>query len=71
MDEYKKVFLSDVIISIEFRIVKHREYIEKHEQVIKDNVDCVNIVSEYVDMIKERNAKIDELHEFIKYSLEF
>lgn len=69
IDENKKLFLSDVIKSIEFRISKHREFIKKHEQVIVDNVNFTNIITDEINNINERKAKIEELKELIEYSL--
>tara|TARA_R110000824_G_scaffold383667_1_gene577345 strand:+ start:686 stop:940 length:255 start_codon:yes stop_codon:yes gene_type:complete len=69
IDENKKLFLSDVIKSIEFRISKHREFIKKHEQVIVDNVNFANIITDEINNINERKAKIEELKELIEYSL--
>lgn len=68
-DESKKLLLSDVISSVEFRIAKHREFIKRDEQVIVDNVDCANIVTDAIERINERRAKIGELQEFIQHCL--
>ena len=38
LDENGKINLSDIKTSVEFRIMKHREYIKKSEQTIIDNV---------------------------------
>jgi len=69
IDENKKLFLSDVIKSIEFRISKHREFIKRHEKIILDNVNFTNIVADEIEKIKERKAKIEELKELLEYSL--
>lgn len=68
-DENGKLFLSDVIDSVEFRIVKHREFIKRDEQIIVDNVDCANIITDAIERINERRAKIGELQEFIQHCL--
>lgn len=68
-DESGKLFLSDVISSIQFRIAKHCEFIKRDEQVIVDNVDCANIVTDAIERINERRAKIGELQEFIQHCL--
>jgi hypothetical protein len=68
-DESGKLFLSDVINSVEFRIAKHREFIKRDEQVILDNVDYANIVTDAIERINERKAKIGELQEFIEHCL--
>lgn len=68
-DESGKLLLSDVISSVEFRIVKHREFIKRDEQIIVDNVDCANIVTDTIERINERRAKIGELQEFIQHCL--
>lgn len=64
-----QVNISVVVDSIEFRIIKHREYIEKDKITILENIDFSNIVQEAVERIIERKAKIGELEELIKYSL--
>ena len=68
-DESGKLLLSDLISSVEFRIAKHREFIKRDEQVILDNVYCANIVTDAIERINERKAKISELREFIRYCL--
>lgn len=68
-DESGKLLLSDVISSVEFRIAKHREFIKRDEQIIVDNVDCANIVTDAIERINERRAKIGELQEFIQHCL--
>lgn len=68
-DESGKLLLSDVISSVEFRIAKHREYIKRDEQVIVDNVDCSNIITNAIERINERKAKIGELQELIQHCL--
>jgi hypothetical protein len=68
-DEGGKLLLSDVISSVEFRIAKHREFIKRDEQVILDNVDFANIVTDAIERINERRAKIGELKEFIQHCL--
>ena len=55
--------------SIEFRIKKHREFIKRHEEVIIDNVNFANIITDDISKINERKAKIEELKELIEYSL--
>ena len=53
-------------------ISKHREFIKRHEQVILDNVNFANIITDEVNNINERKAKIEELKELkelIEYSL--
>jgi len=69
IDENKKLFLSDVIKSIEFRIKKHREFIKRHEEAILANVNFANIITDEINSINERKAKIEELKELIEYSL--
>ena len=49
-DESKKLLLSDVISSVEFRIAKHREFIKRDEQVIVDNVDCANFPRAFISL---------------------
>lgn len=68
-NESGKMFLSDVISSVEFRITKHREFQLKDKQIIIDNVDFPEIVKDAVERIFERNAKIGELKELIQYCL--
>ena len=70
-DENGKLFLSDVISSVEFRIAKHREFIKRDEQVILDNVDYANIVTDAIERINERRAKIGELQEFTQNCLQY
>lgn len=67
--ESGKLLLYDVISSVEFRIAKHREFIKRDEQVIIDNVGYANIVTDAIERINERKAKIGELKEFIQYCL--
>ena len=64
-----KILLSDIIDSIEFRIIQHKKFIKRDEEEILRHVDCVEIVSKVVERINERKAKIGELREFIKYCL--
>jgi len=68
-DESGKLLLSDVVSSVEFRIAKHREFIKRDEQTIVNNVDCANIVTNAIEQINEREAKIGELQEFIQHCL--
>jgi hypothetical protein len=68
-DESGKLLPSDVISSVEFRITKHREFIKRDEQVILDNVGFASIVTEAIERINERKAKIGELQEFIQHCL--
>ena len=58
LDENGKINLSDIKTSVEFRIMKHREYIKKSEQTIIDNVDCANIITLEIEKINEREANI-------------
>ena len=58
--------VSDVIKSIEFRIKKHREFIKRDREVIKDNVEYLNIISDAIKRIEHRTAKIAELTELIE-----
>ena len=68
-DESEKLLLSDVISSVEFRIAKHREFIKRDEQVIVDNIEYANIVTDAIERINERRAKVGELKEFIQHCL--
>lgn len=58
--------VSDVVKSIEFRIKKHREFIKRDREVIKDNVEYFNIISDAAKRIEHRMAKIAELTELIQ-----
>jgi len=57
--------------SIEFRISRHREFMKRHEQVILvlDNVNFANIITDEINNINERKAKIEELKVLLQYSL--
>lgn len=65
-DEFGKFSSSELIKSIESRIVQHRELIKRDEGLIYDGVDCVEVVTSSIERIKERNAKIGELRELIE-----
>ena len=69
IDKNDKAFLSDIIKSIEFRITKHREFIKRHEEIILNNVNFANIITDEINNINERKAKIEELKELIEYTL--
>jgi predicted ribosome quality control (RQC) complex YloA/Tae2 family protein len=58
--------VSDVVKSIEFRIKKHREFIKRDREVIKDNAEYLNIISDAIKRIEHRTAKIAELTELIE-----
>ena len=58
--------VSDVIKSIEFRIKKHREFIKRDREIIKDNVEYLNIMSDAIERIDQRNLKIAELTELLQ-----
>lgn len=68
-DENEKVFSSDVINRVNFRISRHLSFIEKDYEVIKDNSRFSNIVEEALSRIKDRENKIEELKEFLEYCL--
>jgi len=58
--------VSDVVKSIEFRIKKHREFIKRDREVIKDNVEYLNIISDAIKRIEHRTVKIAELTELLE-----
>ncbi len=58
--------VSNVIKSIEFRIKKHREFIKRDREVIKDNVEYLNIISDATKRIEHRTVKIAELTELLE-----
>jgi len=60
----------EVIASIEFRIKKHREFIERDIQEIIRSAHYSDAVSSTVERIKEREVKIGELQELMKYSFQ-
>ena len=66
IDESGNCSISDVVKSIEFRIKKHREFIKRDREVITDNVEYFNIISDAVKRIEHRTAKIAELTELIQ-----
>jgi hypothetical protein len=60
----------EVIASIEFRIQKHREFIERDRQEIIRSVHYSDAVSSTLERIKEREVKIGELQELMEYSFQ-
>jgi len=68
-DKNGTLLLSDLINSIQYRIDKHIQYIKYDEQVIIDNIDYTNIITDAIERINERKAKIGELKEFIQLCL--
>lgn len=68
-DENNRVKLTDVIESIEYRIKKHYEYIERENGIIRENTDSYTIIKNALERIEERKLKIDELKEFMENSL--
>jgi predicted ribosome quality control (RQC) complex YloA/Tae2 family protein len=67
-DENNKLLLSDVVSSVRFRISKHREFITRDFELIKNNIGYTEIIAEALERIKSRQDKIDELEEFLRYS---
>lgn len=57
-------------LSLIFRIQKHREFIEKDQEQLKDYFDVHNVALEIMERISERLLKISELKEFAMYSLD-
>lgn len=68
-DESDKLFLSDVISSVKFRIAKHRQFIERDYETIQNNIGFSNIIDDALIRIKSREDKIDELNEFLEHCL--
>jgi hypothetical protein len=66
IDEKGNCSVSDVVKSIEFRIKKHREFIKRDREAIADNVEYVNIMSDAIERIHQRNLKIAELTELLR-----
>lgn len=66
IDESGNCSISDIIKSIEFRIKKHREFIKRDREVITNNVEYLNIISDAVKRIEHRTAKVSELTELIE-----
>lgn len=66
IDESGNCSIPDVIKSIEFRIKKHREFIKRDRDVITNNVEYLNIISDAVKRIEHRTAKVSELTELIE-----
>lgn len=64
------VGFNEVMLSIEFRIKKHREFIEQTREQIIRHIDCTDIVSDALECIREREIKIGELQELMKYSFQ-
>jgi hypothetical protein len=60
---------SEIIKSLEHRIEMHRSHIKRNQQAILDNVEFSNIVTEEIERLNERKAKVGELQEIIKYCL--
>ena len=68
-DDSGKMLKSDIIRSIEYRIAKHLEHNKRDEHGVLGNVSFGNAITSAKERIKERQAKIGELKEFIKYCL--
>jgi len=69
IDDDGKVLLSEIESSILFRIEKHREFIKRSEETIINNVEFANIITDEIEKINERKAKIGELKELLEYSI--
>lgn len=68
-DENGKLFLTDIVNSVKFRIEKHRGFIERDYETIKNNIGFSDIIHDALIRIRSREDKIDELNEFLKHSL--
>ena len=66
IDEFGNCSIPDIIKSIEFRIKKHREFIKRDREVITDNIEYFNIISDAAKRIEHRIAKIAELKELLE-----
>jgi predicted ribosome quality control (RQC) complex YloA/Tae2 family protein len=66
IDESGNCSIPDVVKSIEFRIKKHREFIKRDREVITDNIEYFNIISDATKRIEHRIAKIAELKELLE-----
>jgi len=65
------VSMYDVIKSIEFRIKRHTELIKNDRLLIVENIDFNEIISDAILRITERETKIHELRELLRYSFKF
>ena len=61
--------IEKIKLSLVFRIKKHREFIEKDRENIKNNTDTIDLIRHFLSRIVERHSKIEELKEFAKHSL--
>ena len=66
IDEFGNCSIPDIIKSIEFRIKKHREFIKRDREVIVNNVEYLNMISDAVKRIEHRTTKVSELTELIE-----
>lgn len=67
-DHNNAIFMEEIKNSLNFRIEKHREFINKSKAVIIDNIDYLNIVEAETNKIIARKNKIYELRELAEYS---
>lgn len=64
-----KILKSDLINAFQSRIKYHQEYIEKDYLMIKNNIGFPEIIENSLNMIKNREERISEIKEIIKYCL--
>lgn len=64
------VSMSEVAKAINARIKAHEKFIERDQEVIKGNLGFPEIVTDAVNRINTRLAKIQELRELAEFSLE-
>lgn len=57
--------LPRLVNSINLRIQKHLEHIERDRQLVVENLTFINIVNDAHERIKDRLAKIEEVKEIL------
>ena len=62
------ISMDEIKNSLNFRIKKHREFINNSKEIIIDNIDHLNIVQAETNKITARKNKINELRELAEYS---
>lgn len=67
-DKNVTVKLNEIRDSINFRIARHREFINISKLKIVENIDFLNIVQDETNKITARKNKINELRELAEYS---
>lgn len=67
-DYNNSISIDEIKNSLNFRIKKHRKFINISKRKIVDNIDYLNIVQIETNKITARKNKINELRELAEYT---